>query len=783
LLPVFDAAHPIVKITLCVIHGNESRLIERILTSFAPAFDELSLVRASGAAKPDDTEAKALAWCDAAGKRCLCTTYANHPSASTWEHVDDFGAARNASFAQGNGEWLIWADCDDVAQDAVQLRALIEAAPAATVLLRFPYNVLGTGKRPLRERCLRRATWDAGARWSFPVHENLQVPPGSQVADYPGPEWIHSPLEILLASRQRNLRILSRVLKDTAMNFFYLHQEHYCAGNKKAAEAIADLVVQFPNLDESFRAEALLNIARVTTDRDKAFESVMAAHGKLPWCREPLAALVMMAFEQGKNEKALHWARQLCALPEPGPGNMPWTHEPKWYDWAGDDLLARALRLTGNIVEAASMQDKFHGSETPLFTLCHATRGRTSQALQCRETWLSSADRPRRVEHVFAVDADDKESVQMSKQFLSVVSEKKTCVAAWNLAAVQARGDILIQLSDDWQPFAGWDTALLKAIGGRGGEFVVAVGDGTRRDDLLCMAILSRGRWEKQGREMFSSEYESMYSDNEYSLRAFAENAVIDARDKIVFKHLHPAFGSAANDATYAHTNHPDRYARGLETFQRRNPAVTAKRMPRFTQAEITMGDAFGQALARYSTGTKCALEIGGGFGDGSTQCINSERLYSVENHPANTARHGAAMAARPGGVAMKCNAVTRAAWLTPEAVAAFYRTTPTRLNQYPLEMVLSWLEEDHEIAAGCTTLTFVGERFDFLLLDGSPFSAEAELAAFRPLLNNSAFVALDDVVDIKNWANYHALKNEPGVRLVWEDLGLRNGAAIFQLP
>jgi glycine hydroxymethyltransferase len=56
------------------------------------------------------------------------------------------------------------------------------------------------------------------------------------------------------------------------------------------------------------------------------------------------------------------------------------------------------------------------------------------------------------VEHIFAVDADDRECVQMSKQFVSVVSQSKTCVAAWNLAATRATGKILVQLSDDWRP-------------------------------------------------------------------------------------------------------------------------------------------------------------------------------------------------------------------------------------------------------------------------------------------------------------------------------------------
>ena len=783
-MPVFDAAPPSVKISLCVIHGNESKYIKRLLGSFADAFDEVSLVRASGAAVPDDTEQRAAEWCSAHGKTLVASSYANTPTAAKWTHVDDFGAARNQSFAQAGGEWLFWADCDDLCASAGELRRAMEGARESVLILRFPYDVSGTGKVPMRERSIRRAAWQQGARWQFPVHENIVAPAGMEAADLTAPAWVHAPESVTMGNRQRNMRILGRSLKDAPMNFFYLHQEHYCAGNKNIAEALGDLVVQFPSLDPSFKVEVLLNLARISGDRDKAAESALAAHGLMPWCREPIAALVMMAFERNDARKALHWAKLLVATDEPVGLNRPWTHEPKWYGWAGDDLFARAQRLAGNFADAQDAQSRFHADTIPTFSLLHATRGRTEQALSCRDAWLSSADNPRRVEHIFAVDADDKQSAQAAKQFLHVVSEKKTCVAAWNLAALSASGRIFVQLSDDWQPFAGWDTALLAAIGKRTGEFVVAVSDGARKDDLLCMAICSRERWEKQGREMFSAEYESMYSDNEFSARAFADGVVIDARDKITFRHLHPAHGTAANDATYAHTNHPERYARGLATFKLRNPEKPAERMPRFTQAEITDGDAFGAALRLYSKGSWTGLEIGGGFGDGSTKCILSDRLVSVENHPANLQRHGANIAERAGGIALHCNATDPARWMADEQVADFYESTPTRLNQYPLPMVLSWLDEDRETAAGKPAADLQRfAPFDFVLIDGGPFSAESELAAVLPLLAPGAYIALDDVNDIKNHANHHALKARVGAKLVWEDLGLRNGAAIFWLP
>jgi len=69
---------------------------------------------------------------------------------------------------------------------------------------------------------------------------------------------------------------------------------------------------------------------------------------------------------------------------------------------------------------------------------------------------------------------------------------------------------------------------------------------------------------------------------------------------------------------------------------------------------------------------------------------------------------------------------------------------------------------------------------FNFVLIDGSPFSGESELRCVRPFLAEKAIIALDDVNDIKNYANYEKLKRT--ATPLWEDMACRNGAAIFQL-
>ena len=79
------------------------------------------------------------------------------------------------------------------------------------------------------------------------------------------------------------------------------------------------------------------------------------------------------------------------------------------------------------------------------------------------------------------------------------------------------------------------------------------------------------GRLEAQG-DLFFDGYESVFSDNEFSHRAWRDGIVIDARDRFRFEHQHPAFGKAQMDATYAHNNSRDRYVAGEAIFKTRNP-------------------------------------------------------------------------------------------------------------------------------------------------------------------------------------------------------------------
>jgi hypothetical protein len=209
----------------------------------------------------------------------------------------------------------------------------------------------------------------------------------------------------------------------------------------------------------------------------------------------------------------------------------------------------------------------------PRISLLHATRGRPQQALEAREKWIKAAAKPARIEHIFGIDCDDHASqTALAKLGHRIVLQNGGgCVAAWNIAAEASTGDVLVQLSDDWTPVPGWDEEFVWRLRDVNQPGVLRPSDGHRRDDLLCMAILTRARLRQQG-EFLHGGYVGIYSDDEFSFRAYQDGVVIDARD-LVLTHDHPNYNPAVEmDETYLNQNSPERDKAGRKIFLTRNP-------------------------------------------------------------------------------------------------------------------------------------------------------------------------------------------------------------------
>ena len=207
----------------------------------------------------------------------------------------------------------------------------------------------------------------------------------------------------------------------------------------------------------------------------------------------------------------------------------------------------------------------------PKISLIHATRGRPIQAVECRDRFIGSAQFAQAVEHIFIVDEDDCASIDHFNEVgikYVTVEPGGGCVRAWNAGARVCSGDIIVQLSDDWNPPMNWDTIIRNRIGDCNKPAVLAVSDGHRKDSLLCMAILTRARFKEQSNTMFHPEFLSVYSDDYFTRCAIRDKVIVDAKD-VVFEHMHPSFGKGDIDQTYKDSNSTERYDSGYQTFLR----------------------------------------------------------------------------------------------------------------------------------------------------------------------------------------------------------------------
>ena len=582
------------KLSLCVIAGNVEGIMPRFLETFKGLADEEIVVRAIGNQEPDETLGIAFQggcvtseylnrdWCapDTEDGVYLDTFYEGNPK--YWPHVDDFAAARNKACDMATGDWMMWADTDDVItpESIANIRRLIEDIGDADidgVLMR--YVVPEDGVVNWRERIWRKGS----ARWVHPIHECLEFKEGAKHIRFDGAEIVHASEKRSASRDERNLRILESIPESerTVSQKFHIFQSLIALD--RDAEAIPKAIefIGLEGVGKNERYEAFFQLARLAQDDETKREMLLQALATDP-CRPEAYGELCLASIPTDPGASLGWSTAMSAIREPQ--DAPWNLRRAYFGQLGIGLQGMALRANNRTEEANTLETNHFIRNGAKISLLHATRGRPAQAWRCRMKWLRSADNPDAIEHIFGLDMDDHESLPLAnvRHVVNHPIAGHGPVGAWNACAAASKGQILVQLSDDWEPFQGWDTAIWDAIfenrrpGNSGVCYVLpdmipavlAVSDGHRKDDLLCMAILTRARYKQQG-YLFHPEFFSMFSDNWFSRQAFADGVVIDARDRITFEHCHPVHGKGEWDETYARSNDSYHYKTGEGIYRR----------------------------------------------------------------------------------------------------------------------------------------------------------------------------------------------------------------------
>lgn len=551
------------KISLAIIAGNVEHWMPRFLDSFSPLFDEIIVVRAIGAQEPDTTREIAL------DRGCLVADYHNKPEHADWPHVDDFAAARNLAFKLASGDYIAWADTDDVYGGTLEeweaLRKRIAKERPDVVTL--PYVVPEDQLRVLRERILRRGS----GKWVSAIHESFKVnmdAPRVMVQD--APEWHHATHKDRTPNNERNLRILESIPENerTLSHLFHLWQSLRFVGRIEEGIKIAQQALKHPDIGPEEGYELMINIAQVATNPKAQEQYILQALNAVPYRREAYGEMINTKLRLADPRGALAYAEAMLGLSDPP--EYIWNRRGKYYGWLGVQLHAMALRANGRFAEADVREiNHLKAQPHPVISLLHATRGRPKLAAEARRFWLNRAAHPDRVEHLFAIDFDDAESVPLCV-YRHVIQTNKdgASVGAWNLAARASCGQILVQINDDFEPPMHWDVMLESAFADMLEKpAVLRVSDGHRTDELLCIAIMSRARYLQQG-FFLHPRFKSVFSDDYHSWLAYRDGVVIDA-SHIVIEHHHPYFnGGKGWDAVYAEHNSDARYLEGAAIFK-----------------------------------------------------------------------------------------------------------------------------------------------------------------------------------------------------------------------
>jgi hypothetical protein len=192
---------------------------------------------------------------------------------------------------------------------------------------------------------------------------------------------------------------------------------------------------------------------------------------------------------------------------------------------------------------------------------------------------------------------------------------------------------------------------------------------------------------------------------------------------------------------------------------------------------QINMDSSFGQAIATIASNPayKKFCEVGTWNGLGSTRCF----YEGIRRNP------GAELISLEGNYEMYKSAST--VWKDVPQVKVLYGTLhrnimrPSEVISHPLysfirEHYSQYYESEKEACLNAPLLTV--PKCDVVLLDGGEFSTEGDWKElYHPGLK---VVILDDTHVIKTNRIYNELKRDFSWRIVYNDVGSRNGCAIF---
>jgi len=322
-------------ISACMIVKDEERLLDRCLTSFKGAFDEL-IIADTGSKDRTGEIARGH------GAKVLSFTSCNGPDG----RIRDFSIARNYAVDQALGRWILWMDADDVLQPGgpEKLRELAARGDFAGLQVTVRWN---------RDSWLQTRLFKNEPRNRFVgrIHEFPRVHGGKiekareivvqHLPDKTGKE----------GSTDRNLRLLALEVKENPHDLRALfHYGNALRLTKKYEEAILRYT-QYLSLGSSYHCEKFMcahYLAVCLFQQGKWSESIDAAWRALridPRYAEPHCLIADCYGELREYGFSRQWYRSAIACKAPPPDAVLFVDLTKYDDYPkkGIEICDRKL--------------------------------------------------------------------------------------------------------------------------------------------------------------------------------------------------------------------------------------------------------------------------------------------------------------------------------------------------------------------------------------------------------------------------------------------------------
>lgn len=288
---------------------DEESVLERCLNSVSGLFDQIVIVDTGSTDKSKD----------------IAGGFTSHVYDFPWE--DNFAAARNFSFSQASGEYIMWLDADDVLPEPSRRRLIEEKEnfdPSVDVIM-LPYQTaFDQWGNPTfqfeRERIVKNGPL---SRWVGAVHEVI-VPYGKiRHLDAPVKH-----LKIDGGDRNRNLRIYEKLIAEGALldsrHMYYYGRELYAHERYSEAETVFS---EFLSAEDGWiedRIDAVRQLACCryrTGDESGALKALLYSLTMGAPRPEVCCDIGRHFFDRGRYETAVFWYKSaLSAAPEKGRG-------------------------------------------------------------------------------------------------------------------------------------------------------------------------------------------------------------------------------------------------------------------------------------------------------------------------------------------------------------------------------------------------------------------------------------------------------------------------------